>query len=122
MTGVTSIFGAIGVIAIPLLSAIMLVVPLGVVRAQEAGDLDAGHKQAMTWCSNCHVVGPEQQRGSSTGAPTFAAIANAKTTTELGLHAFLQTPHDRMPDLHLSREEIDNLAGYIISLRQPTRS
>jgi mono/diheme cytochrome c family protein len=122
MTGVRSIFGAIGVVAIPLLSAIILVAPSRAVRAQVPADLEAGHKLGMIWCSNCHVVSPEQQSGNSTGAPTFAAIANAKTTTELGLHAFLQTPHDRMPDLHLDREEIDNVAAYIISLRQPTRS
>jgi mono/diheme cytochrome c family protein len=41
-----------------------------------------------------------------------------KTTTEMGLHAFLQTPHQRMPDLHLSREEIDDVAAYILSLRR----
>jgi hypothetical protein len=37
------------------------------------------------------------------------------------LRVFLQTPHDRMPDLHLSREEIDDLIAYILSMREPTR-
>ncbi len=90
--------------------------------AEELGDTDAGHRLAQTWCSNCHVIDREQQRGSSTGAPTFTAIAATTATTRMGLRAFLQTPHDRMPDLHLSRNETDDLIAYILSLRpQPAR-
>jgi mono/diheme cytochrome c family protein len=80
--------------------------------------VDAGHVLAEKWCGNCHIVGPDQQRGTSNGAPTFSAIARLTSTTQLSLHAFLQTPHDRMPDLHLSRDETDNLAAYILSLRR----
>jgi hypothetical protein len=36
----------------------------------------------------------------------------------MALRAFLQTPHSRMPDLHMSREEIDNITAYILSLRR----
>jgi hypothetical protein len=36
----------------------------------------------------------------------------------MGLRAFLQTPHDRMPDLHLTRNEIDDVAAYILSLKK----
>ena len=90
----------------------------GGVRAQEIGDAAKGHKLAENWCSSCHVTGPTQQQGVSNGAPTFAAIARMKSTTALALHAFLQTPHDRMPDLHLSRDDIDNISAYILSLRR----
>lgn len=86
--------------------------------AQTEGDPDAGRKLAQTWCDNCHVVAPSQQQGTSTGAPAFTAIAAMKSTTFMGLRAFLQTPHDRMPDLHLSRDEIDDVAAYIISLKK----
>ena len=89
--------------------------------AHAAGDAVAGHRLAQTWCGNCHVVGPEQQEGTSNGAPSFAAVADMKTTTELGLHAFLQTPHDRMPDWHLSRNETADVVSYIISLRRQHR-
>jgi mono/diheme cytochrome c family protein len=41
-----------------------------------------------------------------------------KSTTFMGLRAFLQTPHDRMPDLHLTRNEIDDVAAYILSLKK----
>ena len=85
--------------------------------AQEIGDVAAGSHLAATWCSSCHIVGPSAQTGSATGVPTFAAIARMSSTTPISLRAFLQTPHARMPDLHLSRDETDNLIAYIISLR-----
>ncbi|MFL5256707.1 MAG: c-type cytochrome [Rhodopila sp.] len=84
----------------------------------EAGDPDAGHALARKWCENCHIVEPTQKQGTSTGAPTFTAIAEMKSTTEMGLHVFLQTPHSRMPDLHLTRDEIDNVTAYILSLKR----
>lgn len=97
-------------------AALLAVLPFEA-AAQPAGDPDAGHQIAQTWCSSCHVIGPEQQRATSTGAPPFTAVANAKTTTSLGLHAFFQSPHQRMPDLHLSRSEMDDVVAYILSLR-----
>src|SRR5579863_7050622 len=85
--------------------------------AQPIGDAAAGHKLAETWCSSCHVVGPAPDHGTSNGAPTFSAIAQMPSTTPLSLRAFLLTPHARMPDLHLTRDEIDDVGGYILSLR-----
>jgi mono/diheme cytochrome c family protein len=118
MTRIRSVRNGINRITIPLFAAIILAATSHAAAAQEAGDIQTGHQIAETWCSNCHIVGPEQHRGTSTGAPTFSAIAGMKTTTDPGLHAFLQTPHHRMPDLHLTREETDDLASYIISLRR----
>ena len=89
-----------------------------VIRAQVNGDPEEGHRLATAWCSNCHVVDPQAQSGTSTGAPTFSAIAQMKSVTPMGLSVFLQTPHWRMPDLHLSREEKDDLIAYILSLRR----
>jgi mono/diheme cytochrome c family protein len=85
---------------------------------EEIGDVAAGRHLAENWCSSCHVVGPTTQQATSNGVPTFAAIARMKSTTVLSLRAFLQTPHPPMPDLHLSRDEIDDIATYILSLRQ----
>ena len=101
----------------PLLITIMLGASVGWADAQENGDPVAGRHLAETWCSSCHVIGPASQRGTSSGAPTFAAIARMKSTTPMSLRVFLQTPHARMPDLHLSRDEIADLAAYILSLR-----
>jgi mono/diheme cytochrome c family protein len=95
-------------------ATVLLTASFGTASAQ---DPDAGHRLAETWCSNCHVVTAGQSQATSTGAPPFQAIANQSSITPMALHAFLQTPHDRMPDLHLSRNEIDDVSDYILSLR-----
>lgn len=95
----------------------MLSACLNQAAAQEVGDAISGRQLAERWCSSCHVVSPTPSTGTSNGAPTFAAIANQKSTTALSLRVFLQTPHGRMPDLHLSRDEIDDLGAYMLSLR-----
>lgn len=99
-----------------IVAVIVAIAPIPL-AAQEIGDVAAGSHLAATWCSSCHIVGPSAQTGSATGVPTFAAIARMASTTPISLRAFLQTPHARMPDLHLSRDETDNLIAYIISLR-----
>jgi mono/diheme cytochrome c family protein len=86
--------------------------------AQEIGDAPVGHQIAQTWCVNCHVVEPTQAQASSTGAPPFAAVAAMKSATPMAFRVFLQTPHERMPDLHLSRAEIDDVIAYIMSLKR----
>jgi mono/diheme cytochrome c family protein len=91
------------------------------VLAQDVGDPTAGRRLAETWCTNCHVVTADQPRATSTGAPSFRAIAAQKAITPMALSAFLQTPHHRMPDLHLSRQEIDDVSAYILSLRAPSK-
>jgi mono/diheme cytochrome c family protein len=108
----------IGLAGIPLLTAILLGIAIQSAAAQDIGDLAAGRQLAQTWCSSCHQVDPAQQRGVDNGVPAFIAIARMPSTTPLALRAFLQTPHAQMPDLHLSRNEIDDLTGYILSLRQ----
>jgi mono/diheme cytochrome c family protein len=104
--------------AIPLLLLIAFTAPA---VAQTIGDPVAGRTLAQTWCSNCHVVAANQPQGASTGAPSFRAIAAEKSVTPMALSAFLQTPHHRMPDLHLSRDEIDDVSAYILSLQSPSK-
>src|SRR5258708_35142241 len=103
-------------VAIPSLGVILLAGSFARLAAKEIGDAATGRYLAETWCSTCHVVVATPLRGTSTGAPTFAAVARMKSTTRLSLQAFLQTPHSRMPDLHLSRDEIDDVTAYIPSL------
>ena len=103
-----------------LLLAGMLLLGAGPGRAgaQEPGDVTAGGVLAEKWCSSCHVVASTQKLGSANGAPTFFAVARKKSTTRLSLRVFFQSPHDRMPNLQLNRDEVDNVSAYILSLRQ----
>ena len=108
-----------GLIATLLLAALLLASCWRLAEAQENGDPAAGLRLAEKWCGGaCHVIGPASVRGTSTGVPTFVAIARMPSTTQMSISVFLQTPHVRMPDLHLSREEIADLAAYILSLRR----
>jgi cytochrome c len=111
---------SIGGIAVPLPLLLLLASP-PLAFAQDVGDADAGRHLAETWCSSCHVVSAGQSQGTSSGAPTFQAIAAQTSITPMALDAFLQTPHHRMPDLHLSRAEIDDVSAYILSLRGPAK-
>ena len=79
--------------------------------------LEQGRRVAETWCANCHVIGPGAQGPAGDAAPPFQAVARMPSTTEMSLRAFLQTPHDRMPDYRLSQAELDGTVAYILSLR-----
>ncbi len=81
-----------------------------------AQDAAAGRAVAQTWCANCHTV-EARPVTSADQAPGFMVIANRPGLTADGLRAFLSTPHGRMPDLSLSRTDIDNAIAYLLSLR-----
>ncbi len=71
-------------------------------------------------CIECHrVPGFAEGKGSPTvEAPDFRAIANdPKTYTDARLQAFLRNPHFPMRALILSESDIQNLTGFIRSLR-----
>lgn len=114
-SGMTARNFRIGRIVVPFL---LLIAPR-LAAAQDAGDAVAGRQLAEKWCTTCHVVTTTQSQATSTGAPPFRTIAAHKAMTPMALRAFLQTPHHRMPDLHLTRNEIDDVAAYIYTLRQP---
>lgn len=82
--------------------------------ARAAGDPDAGRDLAVTWCSSCHLV--EQESVAATQARPLAAVARDRRWTADALRGFLARPHGGMPDLYLTRQEIENLAAYIDSL------
>lgn len=87
----------------------------------EEGDPAKGREIARTWCAACHVVEDNPARGADTAA-TFATIAGRAGVTADGLRAFLSAQHSggsqgRMPNLSLSRNDVDNVVAYLLSLR-----
>ncbi len=80
------------------------------------GDVKAGAVVARTWCANCHVIAPEQ-KVARFEAPSFRSLANDPARTKEGLRTFLFAPHPPMPDLELSRRQIDDVIAYIESLQ-----
>src|SRR5689334_24957511 len=82
-------------------------------------DAAAGARMALQWCANCHVVnaaGREPSASIQQGPPAFATIAGHMTPDRL--RTFLSHPHGAMPDLALSRSEINDLNDYIQTLQQ----
>ena len=82
-------------------------------------DAAAGARMALQWCANCHVVnaaGPGPSAPIQQGPPAFATIAGHMTPDRM--RSFLSHPHGAMPDLALSRAEINDLIDYIQTLQQ----
>ena len=88
-----------------------------VAGAQQEGDPARGRRLAETWCSGCHVIGPGASGPVVDATPTFPSIARMPSATGMSLRAFLLTPHSRMPDIQMSREQTDDVVAYILSLR-----
>jgi mono/diheme cytochrome c family protein len=89
------------------------------VSEQSEGDLAAGRAYAVRTCAQCHNVTVRNPRPLGIfGAPDFYAVANAKTTSGLGLTVFLTTPHPTMPNLIIAPEDRRNVIAYILSLRR----
>jgi len=101
-----------------IIGAGMFVATLGNAAAAEEllGDPIAGRRLAHDVCAACHIVEPDMVPRSDIDAPAFPDLARQPGITALSLRVFLQTPHERMPDLRLSPDETDNVIAHILSL------
>lgn len=82
------------------------------------GDVTAGRLFAGKICAKCHNIRRNGDLSPLPDAPAFQAVAAAPSTTQLSLRVFLQSPHIRMPDLHLSAQERDDVISFILSLKR----
>jgi mono/diheme cytochrome c family protein len=94
---------------------VLLVLALVAVHAARA-DVQKGAQLARQWCANCHVIESNPAGTVPQGPPSFPAISRSGMTADQ-LRAFLSHPHGAMPDLALTRAEIDDLIGYIETFR-----
>jgi mono/diheme cytochrome c family protein len=95
-------------------AAITILVLLAQTRCADAADVAKGEIIAKRWCASCHLISPEQKRAVA-DVPSFAAIARMKLP-DGSLKAFLSDPHPRMPNMSLTRAEIEDIVAYIRSL------
>jgi mono/diheme cytochrome c family protein len=79
-------------------------------------DANNGAQIAQQWCASCHVIGGNPAGPVPQGPPSFQMVARSGMTADQ-LRAFLSHPHGAMPNLALTRAEIDDLIGYIDTLR-----
>lgn len=98
------------------LAALALLVPV-TAAAQGAGDARNGVMLARNWCTGCHLVEPGGRGGDA--VPSFMAIANDPKRSPSALRAWLTRPHPPMPNMNLSRAEIEDIVAYLESLKTP---
>jgi len=98
---------------------ICLLLAASLLMPQRALAADSGRGRAIAerWCSECHVVGPEQKSAPNDQAPPFASIARRPDFDEARLALLVLSPHPNMPKLALSRLEVADLAAYILTLK-----
>jgi mono/diheme cytochrome c family protein len=87
-------------------------------EAQVHPDAKTGKKIAEKLCVGCHIVG-RQAAGATVPAdvPSFARIANKPGQTATLIAGAIVVPHPPMPQTSLTREEIGDVAAYILTLK-----
>ena len=97
---------------------VLLVLSVLITLAARPAHADAakGAQIARQWCANCHVIGGNPTGPVPQGPPSFQVVARSGMTADQ-LRAFLSHPHGAMPNLSLTRAEIDDLISYIETLR-----
>ena len=99
-----------------LAGAVLACLLLAPVQRAAAFDAETGERLANQWCSKCHLVGPS---GVATdAAPAFEDIANDPARTDERLRTWLADPHPPMPNLSLSRDEIEAIIAYLRTLKE----
>jgi mono/diheme cytochrome c family protein len=89
-------------------------------RAEPPGEPGRGRDLARQLCSSCHLVSPDHRGPVPDGIPSFMAIAARPGGTEDHLLGVLVSPpHPAMPAPPLSRQQMRDVAAYILSLRRP---
>lgn len=104
--------------AIPALAVLVLgAEPL---QAQVHPDAKTGRRIAEKLCVGCHIVGAEAA-GATVPAdvPSFARIASQPGRTAQSIAGAIVVPHPPMPTIQLTREEIGDVAAYILTLKAP---
>ena len=89
----------------------------GAAAAQEMGDAKRGHLLAETVCSECHAIDKGAPRSRNGDAPTFESVAKTRGMTPMALRVALRTPHQKMPNLVIKDQEVDDIIAYLATLK-----
>ena len=84
--------------------------------ASNSADLVAGELLADKWCAQCHGV-RAGRLGPNPSAPAFPELAAEPSITEYSLRALLQSPHETMPHIKFTPDQLDDIVGYILSFK-----
>ena len=89
----------------------------GTAAAQEMGDAKRGHLLAETVCSECHAIDKGAPRSRNGDAPTFESVAKTRGMTPMALRVALRTPHQKLPNLVIKDQEVDDIIAYLATLK-----
>lgn len=99
--------------------AVITLALAGAAVAQIHPDAKTGKAIAEKLCVGCHIVGAEAAGASvSSDVPSFEQIANVPDQTVKSIAGAIVIPHPPMPQIQLTREEIGDVAAYIIRLKK----
>jgi mono/diheme cytochrome c family protein len=79
-------------------------------------DPEHGKTLAQSLCSNCHLIGAGTQEHVNADVPSFREIANMEGQTAGNIIAHIILPKHPMPQIPLTKDELADLAAYIITL------
>lgn len=79
-----------------------------------AGDPVEGGRIAERWCSSCHVA--SNRSGGTDAVPTLESISNDPRRSPEWVRQWLNDPHPPMPNLPLTRAQIEDVVAYLGSL------
>jgi mono/diheme cytochrome c family protein len=86
--------------------------------AQQQPNPRVGERLARQWCASCHLVAADQRAPAPDVAPPFGSIAARPQASAGALRTIIQMPYPRMPQIALSRDEVEHIIAYILSLKR----
>jgi mono/diheme cytochrome c family protein len=89
-------------------------------RADE--ETERGKALAEKLCAVCHLNPGQGDKTGPGTIPGFAAVAKRPDQTLEGIMDWLRSVPPMMPDHHLSQDEMEAIAFYILSLQQQSGS
>lgn len=81
-------------------------------------DPERGKELAQRLCSNCHLVTGEQEHAVA-DVPSFHEVANMEGQTAGAIMGKIVIPKHPMPVIPITKTELNDLAAYILTLKDP---
>ncbi len=94
-----------------------MLVAVGAATGAGAQDAGKGRALAQSLCANCHMQPGQGEKHGPMGLPSFAAIANRPGQNQETIVKWLRSRPPMMPDHHLTWDEADALAEFIMTLK-----
>lgn len=99
---------------LPMLMAFTIVIGHAGLAHAASGSAEAGRQLAIRSCSSCHAI--DAAKTATDNAPPFAAVAKTNKERPAWIRGWLTQPHPPMPNISLSRQQIDDIIAYLGTL------